>query len=157
WKGWPRGAIRTPGARRCARSPPAPMRGSRWPRRTPRSTAAGGRRPVMKVRLHCPQCAKDPEAWPIQRAIADLEETGIYRLTCRAGHDTAFCLQNFKFELLFDLGIQAIDDGYYREAVSAFASALERFHEFFIEVTLVGGGVTRETYDAAWKNVKNSS
>ena len=59
--------------------------------------------------------------------MADLEETGVYDLTCPSSHRTAFCLQNFKFELLFDLGLQAIDDGYYREAVSSFASALERF------------------------------
>jgi len=89
--------------------------------------------------------------------MADLDETGVYDLTCPSNHRTAFCLQNFKFELLFDLGLQAIDDGYYREAVSSFASALERFHEFYVEAALLGAGTNRDVYDVVWKAVRNQS
>jgi len=31
--------------------------------------------------------------------MADLEEPGIYNHSCPKGHRTAFCLQNFKFEM----------------------------------------------------------
>ena len=111
----------------------------------------------MRIRLTCFHCLDGSESWPVQNAMADLDETGVYYLTCQQGHQLAFCLQNFKFELLFNLALQAIHDGYYREAVSSFASALERFQEFYVEVLFDAAAIPRSAYDAAWKKVANTS
>ena len=38
-----------------------------------------------------------------------------------------------KFELLYDLAINALADGYLREAVASATSAMERYFEFFVK------------------------
>ncbi|HHF3271850.1 TPA: hypothetical protein ACPJ2V_004637 [Vibrio diabolicus] len=62
-----------------------------------------------------------------------------------------------KYEILYDLGMNALGDGYTRESVSSFASALERFYEFFIKFQMVNTGITSELADQAWKTVSNQS
>jgi hypothetical protein len=101
------------------------------------------------------------ESGPLS-AISDLrlhylEENGLYRMTCKKGHESVTCLQQMKFELLFDLGVYAMLDGYYREAVSSFTAALERFYEFFIEVQCDRAGIDQATFEKAWKHVSNES
>lgn len=53
---------------------------------------------------------------------------------CSHGHKTTTIVQNPKYEILFDIGANAIVDGYYREAVSSFTSSLERFYEYSIKI-----------------------
>jgi len=60
-----------------------------------------------------------------------LLDHGDYEVKCEVGHVSLVNLDNLKFELLFELGINAHVDGYAREAVTSFASSLERFQEFF--------------------------
>ena len=66
-------------------------------------------------------------------------------------------LARAEFELLFDLGITAILDSYYREAVSAFAAAIERFYEFFLTAISIKRGVSQEEFDKTWKIIANQA
>jgi hypothetical protein len=69
--------------------------------------------------------------------VVDLHEmdaadvhSGKLTLRCEQGHTTVVALSIPAFELLFDFGCSALLDGYTREAVTSFASSLERFEEF---------------------------
>jgi hypothetical protein len=86
-----------------------------------------------------------------------VEESGLYRMKCDRGHETVTCLQQMKFEVLMDLAAYAITDGYYREAVSSFAAALERFQEFYIRVQCDRQKIAAAGVEAAWKHVSAQS
>jgi hypothetical protein len=88
---------------------------------------------------------------------AEPQDNGLYRLVCRAGHETVTCVQEQKFEVLFDLALNAVIDGYYREAVASFTSSLERFYEFYIRVLCAKRGLDEATVGGAWKSVANQS
>ena len=96
----------------------------------------------MIVRLFCPECAvaaakKLPYAEiEVPVPIARLADDGRYEVRCQAGHLNTVFLDNVKFELLFEMGLNALIDGYPREAVSSFASSLERFYEFYWNVVM---------------------
>lgn len=52
-------------------------------------------------------------------------DTSVYNLTCDNGHKTVSIVTNPKYEILVELALDAIVDGYYREAVTTFQAALE--------------------------------
>ncbi len=111
----------------------------------------------MRIPLTCMQCFRergqpDDFVYP-----AELQDNGLYRMKCRSGHDTVTCVQEQKFEVLFELALNAIVDGYYREAVASFTSALERFYEFYIQVLCVKRGLPEVTFSDAWKKVARQS
>jgi polyhydroxyalkanoate synthesis regulator phasin len=89
-------------------------------------------------------------------ARAEIRDDGRYVSTCDAGHTTVTILQQRHFEILFEIGVHAILDGYYRESVSSFASILERFYEWAIEV-IVASVVPKELFDECWKVVSRQS
>jgi hypothetical protein len=62
-----------------------------------------------------------------------------------------------RFEVLFEIGAHAIHDNYFREAISSFASALERFLEFYIRVICRKNGIDPAVLDNAWKPVSKQS
>lgn len=111
----------------------------------------------MRIPLACMKCFQengkpDDVVYP-----AELQDNGLYWMKCRGGHETVTCLQEQKFELLFDLGANAIVDGYYREAVSSFTSALERFYEFYVQVICEKSKVSEDAFTATWKKVAAQS
>jgi hypothetical protein len=53
---------------------------------------------------------------------------------CPSGHKNVVAIQNFDCEILFDMGGMALLDGFTREAVTAFAAALERAYELYVRV-----------------------
>jgi hypothetical protein len=56
------------------------------------------------------------------------------------------------------LGANAILDGYYREAVSSFASSMERFYEFAIRVLFEkSSGASKELFENSWRKVSSRS
>jgi len=89
--------------------------------------------------------------------VADFQEPGIYLVTCDKGHRVAYCLQQQRFEVLFEAGLVAVADGYYREAVSSFATSLERFWEFFSSVITSDRGISEENWASTWKMIQNQS
>jgi hypothetical protein len=109
----------------------------------------------MRLFLPCIRCTQDTGSTPI--TWAELTDDGLYHLECPNGHKSITRLQEQKFEVLFDLGTCAILDGYYREAVSSHASALERFYEFFSTVICIKRGVPEKEFLKTWKQVSNQS
>jgi hypothetical protein len=91
----------------------------------------------MKFLAACWSCRKLDDrkntGQPVQELI-DAEITADFTCTllCPRGHSERWAIANPHFEVLFDMGALAILDGYYREAISAFAASVERFQEFYI-------------------------
>src|SRR5690606_23860589 len=61
------------------------------------------------------------------------------------------------FQLLFQVGIHALVDGYPREAVADFTAALERFYEFYFRVVCRIKGINKDAERATWSRVANQS
>jgi hypothetical protein len=89
--------------------------------------------------------------------VARPSDDGKYQVRCAAGHVSTVIVDNVKFELLFEMGLNALVDGYPREAVSSFASALERFYEFYWHVVSNVYSMPLDQIDSAWKMVGKQS
>ncbi|WP_157886848.1 hypothetical protein [Hymenobacter sp. PAMC 26628] len=89
----------------------------------------------MKLNLSCWGCMQEaaPEAAGEKAVnVRPIGNSCFYDLTCPYGHQSYVLIQNAKFEILFQSGLQALNAGYYREAISSIAAALERFYEYSI-------------------------
>lgn len=88
----------------------------------------------MKMMTTCMQCFKQ-KGEPSTVGI-EVEYTNDERLIgrCPEEHENTIAVQNFDCEILFDMGGMALLDGFTREAVTAFAAALERAYELYIRV-----------------------
>lgn len=122
----------------------------------------------MILRLFCPKCAYFAAKEMHQKGstsvnvevpmpVARPSDDGKYEVHCAAGHVGTVTVDNVKFELLFEMGLNALVDGYPREAVSSFASALERFYEFYCHVVATVNLIPHEQMDSAWKAVGKQS
>ncbi|WP_313449883.1 hypothetical protein [Pseudescherichia sp.] len=111
----------------------------------------------MKLPLACAQCMQEDIMNAMTGTIVGFNDDGRYEVTCQKGHSSITILQQQKYEILFEIGAYAIIDGYYREAVSSFSSALERYYEFFIKVICISKGVDMEKSLEAWKEVSKQS
>jgi hypothetical protein len=107
--------------------------------------------------MPCLQCEAEKAERRYLIAEADLRDDLTFALECPSGHKTRLIFEAQKFEVLFDMGSLALLDGYDREAVSSFAAAQERFHEFCIKVFLAASGIPREAFAPTWKLVSNQS
>lgn len=94
---------------------------------------------------------------PIMTPFELVNNTGIYEVNCNNGHSSLTVINNIDFEILFEYGLNAIVDGYYREAVSSLTAALERYYEFFIKTALNATNIDFSTIDKVWKSVSNQS
>lgn len=86
-----------------------------------------------------------------------IQDMGLYRENCLEGHPLVILLDNQPYELLFESGLEAFVDGYFRESISSFAAALERLYEFSIRVQLLSDGIDAGTVDAMWRGVSSQS
>ena len=120
----------------------------------------------MQLHLYCPDCLAeaskkrekgDRDVAPILSDVYELLNEGIYTVHCPKGHSGKVVLNNLNFELLYDLGINAIGDGYYREAVASITAALERYFEFFVKTVWHAQGVAFDIIDKNWKEMSNQS
>lgn len=109
----------------------------------------------MRLLLACSQCYFNTVNE--DEFIVEFRDDGLYELTCPRGHRTISIIRQLKFEILSTIGVFAIRDGYYREAVSSFASCLERFYEFYIRTMSIQNGSPSEAITEAWKSVANQS
>lgn len=109
----------------------------------------------MKINLGCFDCMIQGNGDPFEFSFP-INERNVYEVNCALGHSTTVLLSQSRFELLAEVGTQAIVDGYYREAVSSFAASLERFYEFMI--SLIMKATEREpSLDGTWKLVAAQS
>lgn len=109
----------------------------------------------MKLSVPCMECHKVGRRTEFQ--FVEVREDSTYLVTCSYGHQTEMKVHQLKFEVLFDIGANAILDGYYREAVSSFTSSLERFCEFSVQVLLESSSSSKELFDNCWKKVSSQS
>ncbi len=78
----------------------------------------------------------------------DLRDDGVYDVTCSEEHRQIAVVQGPRFEVLFDVAVNAVVDGYYREAVLSFNGSLERFLEYYVEVIALKNNISIEVYQA---------
>lgn len=112
---------------------------------------------TMKLLIPCMACLQELGEPTNEFASLEFRDDGRYEVFCSRGHKSVTVLQQQKFEILFDIGANAILDGYYREAVSSFTSSLERFYEFCLKVLCKKRGIETDVFATAWKQVSNQS
>ena len=118
----------------------------------------------MLLHLFCPYCAYEKAKGLVGRAeievpvpIVSLSDSGVYDVKCLNGHESKVTLENLKFELLFELALNAVIDGYLRDAVASFAGSLERYYEFYYWATLLDKHGDADTVAKSWKPLANAS
>lgn len=111
----------------------------------------------MKIPTSCSTCRIEKSEPGTVYYQSDMLDSCCCELTCQSGHKTNVVISNPKFELLFEFGVNAILDGYYREAVSSFSAALERFFEFYLRIVTRKRGLDEDAFGNVWKIVKNQS
>lgn len=109
----------------------------------------------MKVHIVCLDCHFKNQVFYSE--MFEVADSGVYKMQCTNGHEVWATTQQFKFQVLFELGVRAIVDGYYREGVSSFIAALERFYEFYLEFQRERQGLSLDVFQSAWKPMSNIS
>lgn len=111
----------------------------------------------MRLLIPCMKCLQEFGNPSGEFARVEFRDDGKYELTCSHGHETTTILQQQKFEVLFEIGANAILDGYHRESVSSYAASLERFYEFSIRAFLSKSSGSDALFKACWKAVSSQS
>ncbi len=108
----------------------------------------------MKLRINCPECSRTGEP-----SVVKVEPTneGRFEATCAAGHHFEMSVGYHDFQILFEIGFNAIHDGYYREAIGSFTASYERFLEFFTGIVVNASGTNVGEFDKAWRQVGKQS
>ncbi|SNZ09992.1 hypothetical protein SAMN05421503_1454 [Terribacillus aidingensis] len=106
----------------------------------------------------CPECNRtNRDNSQLIDVNVPLNESGIYTVECSFGHKTRHIMGVQHFEVLFELGIMSLLDGYYRESIPNFTAAYERFYEYCIHLFLIKNNVGVKERKATWKRVSNNS
>lgn len=112
----------------------------------------------MRVPILCPVCFYEFGVAAYESFVeAEYQDEKCYEVTCSQGHRTLTVLELERFEVLFEIGVHAILDGYYREAISSFSASLERFYEFSLAVMLSKNKEQESLFADCWKNVAHAS
>lgn len=111
----------------------------------------------MKLFLQCMQCNPADILTHINFQEVEFNNDGYYEFICPKGHKSYFLLQNLRFEILFEIGVFAINDGYYREAVASFTAALENFYTYCIRIFSLKNRVPQEQFIETWKIISRQS
>ena len=111
----------------------------------------------MRIGILCTQCMNESPGDKTKLYWAEVTDDGVHHLQCSRGHRNCYLLQEHKFELLFELALNAVIDTYYREAVTSFASCLERFHEFAIGVFAENAKIAEDEYKESWSLLAKQS
>jgi hypothetical protein len=86
-----------------------------------------------------------------------LTDDGYILVECSKGHKSAIIYDERKHDILFQSACYTFLNGYEREAVSGFASSLERLYEFFIRVIARTEAIESNTFDITWKLLSKHS
>lgn len=116
----------------------------------------------MKIMLKCWDCMKaDPsktgEVLQIWTATMPLKANGTYDWVCPEGHVQSTALAHSHFEILAEVAVQALVDGYSREAVLSFTGATERLMQAYVETIWRTKGLDEKVRDLTWKAVSAQS
>lgn len=112
----------------------------------------------MKLLSTCFKCMQEGGNGFVPQTISLIpQDGGLYRFRCAAGHDGAAILQERHFQLLFEIALFALRDGYPREAIADFTASLERFYEFYFRLISKVSGVDQLEVDNTWRAVATQS
>ena len=115
----------------------------------------------MKIYQTCNDCfqerLKKDEHASIEWIELDVQDVQAYIFECPKGHNWGVNVQEFKYETLFQSGANAFIDGYYAESILTITAAIERFHQFAIELICLKQGVQYENIQTTFKFVSNQS
>ncbi|NTT87879.1 hypothetical protein [Tabrizicola fusiformis] len=111
----------------------------------------------MKVGIYCLDCLRENGLPNFRPLVVTVNDERFFEMTCSNGHQTLTIIQEPKHEILFELGMNALADGYPREAVNSFASCMENFYGFCINQVSLYKGVDRAALDAGWKYMAKQS
>jgi hypothetical protein len=104
----------------------------------------------MKIDVRCFKCTELNKV--------ELNEEFKFKYVCSScGEEEESQLSLEKYQVLFDLGIICLKNGYYKEAVADFAAALERCFEYSIRVILNKNKIDNDRIDTLWKEIRNQS
>lgn len=111
----------------------------------------------MRLLIHCTVCVfetdqQNPAPIPVQ-----ISASNVYRLTCPEGHETMVVISSQSFELLGEIAVQALVDGYFREAIGSFTASLERAYETYVRAVLKRQTRDQALVDNVWKAVAKQS
>jgi hypothetical protein len=110
----------------------------------------------MKIDVVCFECSSEVGG-NAQCFVETIRDDGFYDVRCPKGHEVLVITQTLHHEMLFEIALNAIKDGYYREAVSSFAASAERFFEFGIRVLAKSQNIQAGTFKDAWKTISSQS
>ncbi len=111
----------------------------------------------MRLPLLCSTCiqmSRTPQECTVYTTAND---SGVYDVVCRLKHHSTVVIVATRYEQLFETALSAINDQYFREAVSSFSAALERFYEFATAVIAESSGVSSEAFEYTWKPLSRQS
>lgn len=120
----------------------------------------------MKILINtfCNHCLAEAEQKGVEynydytkSLLVELNELGLYQFKCPNNHIQWNFIQEHLFQILFDLGALALSDSYTREAVSSFATSLERFYEFVSKLILLADESSEKIVDEFWGNISKQS
>ncbi|QKE72670.1 hypothetical protein HPK19_07550 [Arthrobacter citreus] len=115
----------------------------------------------MFINVHCNQCIdisyREDKPLNFRFYKANVNENGIYNFTCDNGHKITAISVYDKYEILFQMGANALLDGYYFEAVGCFIASVERFREWVIKFIWYLNGIDEKACDNQWKQMKRYS
>jgi len=111
----------------------------------------------MMLRIPCMQCFQEQGHPSDELMSVELRDDGLLRVSCPEGHNTITAIQEQKYEILFDLAVMALLDGYPREGATGMAASLERFYEFVIKTLCAKRRGDDSTFSSTWKLVSNQS
>lgn len=112
----------------------------------------------MKISLICFECCyggKTPEQ--IKFYSVDVSNDYCYELSCDYGHKGIFVYQALKHQVLFESGIEAYLSGFYAESILTITAAIERFHEFGIQLIQLAQEVDIIEIDKNFKKIARQS
>lgn len=120
----------------------------------------------MILNLFCPKCIMEQldsltesnvVALDVPTPIEQPSDDGKYQSICLKGHKSEITVMNLKYDILFELGLNALLDGGNRDAIMNFTSSLEKFYEFFCKCHLHSISCEDEVIAKSWKSVSRFS
>lgn len=123
----------------------------------------------MKIQIPCTQCAetghitdkdiKTPyiPSYPYwDYPTIQLENWPYHEFECPKGHKHRYTLSNHLYQVLFQQATYCLQDGYYRESILTYHTALERFFEYCIEA-LCYSTENFKHFGDIWDKIKKQS
>ncbi len=102
----------------------------------------------------CVACQQSKHTFLDRTAVVEIRT---HTYVCECGATTVFFHGHEKFELLFEAGLQALTEGFLREAILDFTGCLERTYESVVQTLLASQGCDEDTVEGTWKQVAASS